>query len=362
MNRRIAFTTVAALVAVSGTASAQTGRTRGIDQIMQQIQNPGLLELSATVGQQQIEITVGPLPGQVQVSGIGGLPNGGNYTGITDIRLVTGNAQDFVEFRINSAVVPNIWVNTGAGNSDVKFTYDIPTTTESVNTSVQVAGLGGNDVVTFNVESRAASFNTNWLTNQGNGNNETIVSINSPELSDFLGINLVQSSGSGQDKLEVLSTSAAASVSTNILGNLGGNADLANLFITSLVPTTGSSLYNYTMGNGNDAFNTEIIAPGSTWAVIGSVFGGGGFDTVTYKQEADGVVDLLLDGGTGNDLTDMFFKGAVSGAPTQLGGDGNDELKMFVDGPILCQPLLDGGAGIDKASGFGTFVNVEEIN
>lgn len=356
------LTAAAALALLAGSASGQMSKGRTIETIASTLLNPGLLDLRATVGQQQIEITVGPLPGQVQVSGIGNLPNGGVYEGITHISLTTGAAQDFVEFRLNATVLPSIMVNTGGGNSDVKFTYDIPTTPDAVFSNVMVGGSTGNDVVTFNVESRAASFTADWAVTQGNGANEVVANINSPELSDNLAMNLTQSSGTGADKLEVLITAAAANVSTNIAGNLGANTDTATLNVTSLVPTNGASLFNYSLGTGNDSFTSEIIVPGSNWNLAGSVFGSDGFDTLVFKQESDGNVDLTLDGGAGNDLCDIFYKGFVTGSPRLLGGNGNDELKIVVDGPILAAPFIDGGAGIDKAIGFGTIINVEEIN
>ncbi|MBL0921155.1 MAG: hypothetical protein IBJ10_03390 [Phycisphaerales bacterium] len=58
----------------------------------------------------------------------------------------------------------------------------------------------------------------------------------------------------------------------------------------------------------------------------------------------------------------MFFKGTVTGAPRLLGGNSNDELKIVVDGPRVCTPFLDGGPGFDKAIGFGTIINCEDIN
>ncbi|MFM9959009.1 MAG: hypothetical protein ACKVZJ_13140 [Phycisphaerales bacterium] len=363
MNRNtLIVTAAAALTMIAGTASGQTVRATPIGSTLNQLANPGLLQLTTNNAQQQIEVIVGPLPGDVTVSGIPNLPNGGVYAGITSIRLTTGSAQDFVEFRFTSDVTPDVFVDTRGGNSDIKFTYEVPTSLAEMNTNVMVAGSTGNDVVTFNVESRVASFVSNWAVNQGAGNNETIVSFNSPEITDTLSMSLAQTSGNGADKLEIGIVSGAATLSTNISGTLGGNTDTANLFISSLVPTTGSSLYNFSLGTGNDSFSSEIIAPDSTFNVAGQVSGSDGFDTLVYKQEANGDTNLTLDGGNGNDLTDMFFKGLVTGAPKQLGGAGNDELKMFVDGPILCFPILDGGAGIDKASGFGTFISVEQIN
>ncbi len=354
--------TALALSALAGTAAAQTERSIKAQQIAEAARNAGLLELVATNGQQQIEITVGPLPGEVTVAGIEGLPLRNVYTGITSIRLLTGNRHDFVEFRLLSDVVPEIWVNTGAGTSDVKFTYEIPASPEAVTSKVTVIGGTSGDLVAFNVNSGAASFTSDWKVDQGNGNNETVVAFNSPELSDNLSLTLNQNTGTGSDKLEFNVISAAAATSFNIGGNLGPNVDTANIIATSLVPTSGAALINLTMGAGNDAFNAELIAPASTMNVAGTVTGNDGFDALVFKQEADGNVDLAFDAGSGIDLTDMFFKGFITGAPVQRGGAGNDELKLVVDGPLLAAPFIDGGTGFDKAIGFGTIINCEEVN
>ncbi|MDL1903272.1 hypothetical protein FBT69_00465 [Synechococcales cyanobacterium CNB] len=95
--------------------------------------------------QQQIEIEVGPQPGEVRVYGIDGIPSGTLFTGVTAIDLTTGRAQDYVEFRVYATVIPGIRVDTGAGNSDVKFIYFLPFSVAPVVSDVEVVGNAAND-------------------------------------------------------------------------------------------------------------------------------------------------------------------------------------------------------------------------
>lgn len=338
------------------TPSAEVQRT----QVQQS--NAGLLQITTTNAQQQIEVTIGPAPGEVQVNGVSGLGSNTDFTGVTAIQLTTGRAQDYVEFRILSTVVPSILLNTGLGNSDVKVIYQLPESPDSVDTMVTVNGNSANDIVNFLVESRAAAFAAQWTVNGGAGTNEILASVNSPEASDTLSINLNGTTTLGLDKLELAVIHNAAQVDLALTGSLGANQDFASLIVDGLGPAQTNTAMNLDLGTGLDAASIEIISRGGDASTSGQVRGGDSTDTVVFKQEGDGSVNVTLDGGNGNDLLDMFMKGLVEGTPRLLGGAGNDELKLVVDGPQIATPFIDGGPGFDIAIGFGTIVNVEDIN
>lgn len=363
-NSLMAIPTAALFLAAgSGSASAQQmNASRFVDTIRVAAMGPGLLDIVTNNSQQQIEVVIGPEPGDVRVSGVSGISSNFVYMGITSISVTTGRAQDFVEFRILSGTIPDIAINTGAGNSDVKFTYEIPASAGLVTTNATVVGGTGNDKVAFNVEGRSTGLIANWSVNHGNGANETTAFINSPELSDQLAVSLNSLAGTGSDKLDLGIVSAAADLDIALTGSLGTNTDAASVQVLSLVPTTGDALLNLDMGTGNDSVSAEIIAQDSTFNIGGQFTGGDGLDALVFKMESDGSTSLQMDSGSGNDVADMFYKGFVTGNPRLLGGLGNDELKIVVDGPLLADPFIDGGPGYDKAIGFGTIVNVEEIN
>ncbi len=320
----------------------------------------GLLSIVTSNAQQQIEITVGPVAGEVSVSGVSGIDSNSVFTGITDITLLTGTRFDYVEFRIQSDVVPNITVGTGRGDSDVKFIYELPTSLQVVSSSVTVNGGTGNDKADFYVLNAGPGFTAQWTVNHGAGNNESTASVNALSASDLIDIAYTGVTGAGQDKLEFQVTADATTLNLAVNGQLGGNDDTANLNVLGLNPLAAASFnLGLDLGAGNDASNFEYVNIGSSVSLNGRIAGGDGFDTAVAKLESDGSVSLEMDGGAGNDLLDMSFKGTLDGAPRLLGGSGDDELKIVVDGPILMTPFLDGGPGIDKATGFGTIINCE---
>ena len=344
------------LAAFAGTALAQ--KTAGPR--VAEIQRAGLLSIVATVGQQQIEVTIGPAAGVVTVQGVPAL-EGQVFMDIDTIDVRTGNAQDFVAFRVLTDIVPAISVNTAGGNSDVIFDYNLPFTASPISTDVTHIGGTGADKVSILAESSAQSFVGNWNLNHSSGANTTSVTVNSPNASELLGLNVNMVSTTGADTLEMTVISAAAALNVNLGGNLGGNTDVANLIIDGLDVAATTASFNLDLGAGQDSANVEILSRGGTTTTSGSVAGGSGLDTLTFKLEGDGALNAQYDGGADADYVDFSLKGSITGSPRLLGGTGNDELKITVDGPILSTPFLDGGPGFDKATGFGTIINVEDI-
>ncbi len=155
MSRKIR-SSVLALLAAAGTASAQLDSVFADGWLDDGVNPASTLVLTTNNEQQQIEVEVGPQPGEVRVYGIDGIPSGTLFTGVTAIDLTTGRAQDYVEFRVYATVIPSIRVDTGAGNSDVKFIYFLPFSVAPVVSDVEVVGNAANDKVGFEV------FNPHW--------------------------------------------------------------------------------------------------------------------------------------------------------------------------------------------------------
>ena len=294
--------------------------------------------------------------------GVPGIPADFVFVDITAISITTGNAQDFVAVRVYTDVSPEITINTAGGNSDVIVEYAVPSSLSLVASNVTVTGGTASDKVAFLVDSQAASFAANWTVNHGNGANETIATINSTEPTDALAINLNTNAGTGTDKADLFIISNAAMLDVAFGGNLGSNTDSASFVIDGLGAASTNTAFNMNMGTGNDAFNAEILSRGGSTNTSGTVAGSDGLDTLVFKLEGDGNLNTQFDGGNGNDLVDFSLKGSLAGRPRLLGGAGNDELKLTLDGPLTLEPFFDGGTGFDIAIGFGTFVNVEQIN
>lgn len=354
---------VASLLAAAGAVSGQTLQSAtALPTVMGELFNTGTLVIVTNNQQQQIEIHVGPVAGEVSVFGVDGIPSGMTFPGVTAVELTTGTAQDFVEFRMFGTELPPVTVSTGANNSDVVFIYETPFSATPVTSEVTVNGLGGEDKVSFSVISEADSFDASWTVNHGNGNNETTATVLSASPSTALGIDLFSTSGSGLDKLSASILSGAETVDISFGGSMGFNNDSAILILDEQSPGAATINFALDLDRGLDVAEILAVTRGGSADLTGSILGGVGSDNIKILLEGAGSSNTTIDGGLGADFLDAEYKGQITGAPAMLGDRGNDFLKIVADQPALMTPFLDGGPGIDSAIGFGTIVNVENIN
>jgi hypothetical protein len=321
----------------------------------------GNLPLETTNRGQQIEIEVGPLPGEVTVFGIPAIPSGFTFPNVSNLSLRTGLAQDFVEVRFLGDTAPDTTINTGAGNSDVVLRYFTPAAAQSAS-NVRIIGGAGNDKATIEVISEADTFAANWIVEQGNGNNEVFATVQSTAASTSLSASLTQLGGTGIDIANFNVISAASALNLAFNANQGRGNDSAIVTIDGLGPATTTLALDILQGDGADVTEALAVTRGGTTAFSGRVLGENGIDTIKTLLEGDGSTSLLLDGGASADVIESEYKGAVTGAPRLNGGTGNDVLKIVADQPALLAPTLDGGLGFDIGIGFGTFISVESIN
>ncbi len=340
------------LALVAGAASAQTVTVSG---------GTMTINTSAYSEDQEMEIRVGPTAGQVRLFGVIGAPST-TFTGITVIHLTTGPRNDYVEFRIFSAVAPRITARTGAGNSDVKVLYQLGSGVGNATSTVTVIGGTGNDKVLFDVYSFAQSFVANWSTQQGAGDNETVGVTDSPNASNRMSVSLSSVGTTGKDKYDLNVKSRAANIVVNASPTTGGSDDSAIIKIDTTGSGTTTAALAVLLGDGGDVFELTNVSRGGPANFSGTVNGGAGDDELKFSSEANGNVNMTFNGAAGKDKVDFFAKGNVRGRPRLLGGTGDDSLKLVIDGPELANPYFDGGPGYDIAQGFGTFVNCEEIN
>ena len=344
------------------TAAGQFISETSLFDTMNFLATTGTLTIVTNNAQQQIEVEVGPASGEVRVFGVDSIPDGMVFTDVTAISLTTGFAQDFVEFRFFAELNPSVSLNTGAGNSDTIFRYFTPATLIPVTSDVTVRGGAGQDKAFFEVISEADSFAANWNVIHGNGNNETVASVNSASPSSALAISLYSTSGTGQDKLDAQILSGAAAVDIDFGGVMGSGNDAAIVSIDEQNPGATTLALSLDLGAGFDVAEALAVTRGGTADFVGSILGGDGADSLKTLLEGAGSTSLTLSGGAGADNIDSEYKGNVAGSPQLLGGTGNDLLKIVADQPEILNPFIDGGPGFDIAIGFGTFVNVEQIN
>ncbi len=344
---------------VAGTLAMVAGTTQG-----QSVTVSGgamTINTSAYATDQHMEIEVGPVPGEVRLSGVLGAP-ATQYFGISSIDLTAGPRNDYVEFRIFTGDAPAITASTGAGNSDVKVLYELASSIMDASSSVTIVGGAGEDKAFFGVHSFARAFAANWVTLQGAGTNETFGSIDSPEASQLMSVSLASTGTTGIDKYELEVKSNAAAINLNASPNTGAGNDSAVVKIDTLGTGTTNAATVATLGAGVDVFELTNISRGGPANFSGNVNGGADSDTIKFNSEANGRVLMAFNGALGNDNVDFYAKGTVTGRPRLLGAGGDDYLKLVIDGSRVATPFIDGGAGFDIAFGFGTIINCEQVN
>jgi len=313
---------------------------------------------------QEIEIDIGPETGKVRVWGVDGIPSGAVFEGVTSLSLTTGAGTDAIFIRVFALEVMPISVNTNAGNSDVKIRYELAESSQTATTDVVVTGGTGEDKAAFEVESLAAGFVATWTVSGLSGNNEATAVINSPEDSDLMSVDFDFTASGGLDKYVFDVISFAQSAQFGLSADTGGADDLAVVTLDNFASGSDTdAAFALRLGTGGDTSEIVVNSPGGTADLTGSSLGGSGDDLLKLVQEANGRINLRLNGQGGHDYVDVFAKGSnVRGTPRLLGAGGNDFLKLFVDGPHVATPIIDGGAGYDIAYGFGTIINCEEVN
>lgn len=320
------------------------------------------LVLTTNDAQQQIEVVIGPTDGQVQVVGING---GGeqNFSNVGSLRLVTGANRDAITFLIRTPVPPQITVETGLAESDVKFVYDVAPSSRNAASDVLVLGGPQNDKVLFEGVTLSRSFASNWSARLGDGDNEVVAKLNQPNAAAFTNVWLSAETGAGQDKLEFDVISGAAVQDLRVAGSTGAGNDAAIIKYDGQRSAATAATFGIDLGAGQDQGEAIFITRGGSATLTGDIRGGEGDDTIKFLLEGSGIASATLQGDAGNDYLDMELKGAnIRGQTRHLGGTGDDFLKLTVDGPRRISSLMDGGPGIDAAIGFGQIVNVEQID
>lgn len=323
-------------------------------------QNRGALNLVTNNSQQQIEFVIGPAAGQVKVVGI----NGGseqNYSGISSINLRTGTNLDVITFEIRTPNVPQISVDTGLGDSDVKFLYEIPSSNVA-QSRVNVQGGPSNDKVAFEANVLARTFNAQWNVRSGSGTNEVIAKTQHMGSADATNISLDAVTGTGFDKLSFETTTDSRRQALLLTGSLGEGEDNALFKFDGVSAANTKVQSTLDLGGSKDQSEMIIVSRGGIMNVNANTRGGTGDDLIKTLLEGNGQADISQIGGTGNDYLDIEFSGVINGRSRQLAESGNDFLKYVVTGPRRALPTMDGGQGFDSGLGFGRVTSIEEFD
>jgi hypothetical protein len=323
------------------------------------------LQLISSNDSQQINVDIGPAPGFVRVIGLN--DQDATYTGVTSLEIITGAGTDFLEFRVRGTTPVPVTVSTRSGDSDVKFTYELPTTLSTpVAHAVTVLGEGGNDKVTFEGVIRPRHFFSNWTVRQGSGNNEVYVTTSTSSNVRTNDQRLDTVSGSGEDTVAVNVQSVAPRNYLLVRALTGQANDSVRLNFNGLysgvTPSVPNTVRFFVDQNaGLDVCEASIVGRGRSTNVAGTMIGGSGDDLLKLLLDGNGTVDTVMNGRANNDTIDVELKGTISGTPRLEGFSGDDYLKVVhMNGQVLSTPIVDGGDGFDRAVAFGAIINVED--
>lgn len=255
-----------------------------------------------------------------------------NFTAATNLSSVSvrgGEGADTITVLTNAVVTTNGFVATLGQGADV-FTVG----TGSVATTMGVWGGKDNDTLTINGTYQSSSVGGN------EGADRFFTSNNITVTNTILGL------GKGHDLITTTAGGFLLSTVGTVAGGLG--ADTLTLQL--------SALSNFQIwGDGGDSTVglgdvVALSAQGATAGTYGSVYGGGGNDTISFAGTTAGVQTAQAISYFGGSNADSITIGA-GGASTVNGGDGHDTLianYTLTGGGIFSATTMNGGAGIDQ--------------
>jgi hypothetical protein len=269
--------------------------------------------------------------------------------GVGDLQVVA----DGVDHHFSSMQVHNLNVNLKGGNDHL---------------TMQLGYLNDPSAYLFDPK--------NILVNLGAGNDEAQLlfgGLGVPNRVIATDLNIIVNGGAGADEVNG-QFGEIQSGTVNFNAFLGDGDDQGFARAWGNVDAGATLRFNIQGQNGNDFINTfetfngaydhiNIAADGLFDINVG---GGAGNDnlTMTYGGNVQGNLRIRQDGGAGNDSItgDIHLAGVSSGAvdAVYLGGAGRDGLRMELYGTAnALRALIDGGPGIDRATKVG---NVQIIN
>ena len=329
----------------------------------QATQQGSTLNVLGSPGSDVLSIRFVQLAGNVEVFGVPGTPDGTLFTGVTKLDLKTFAGTDIVDLQILTAIVPELLVDTGAGESQVGVLFNVPSTLAPVTSVASITGGADKDTVLLDITSSAANVAMNWNVTAGDGQNETNVKYSSNVGGGSTLLNWRYAGGMGEDKVLLDIVSGADTVGLGALVNTGASNDEFLVKVSGDSQTVAALSVLGRLGTGGDTALVDVTNVGQT-LVRGGIDAGEGADTIEYITSSSLRGSPVLFGAGGNDTLKFTVNGSLlaGSQPRIIAGDGNDDVSMLVWGSLLGSPFSDGGAGFDYFRGVGTRINFEEIN
>lgn len=275
--------------------------------------NAGVLTVTGIAGDDEIQLQVGPTPGQVVVLKAPGVTDGTIFNGVQRIVVANGpGASDKVEIKAELTSDLAITIETDRGDDSIKL--ETKALGGTVNARVDVSGISGKNTVEWLVDSEAQNLGLTFTNNSITGIDDLILKVEADNPSARLAVNLAANTGISDDNIEAVIKSAAAVVDLNIAADAGNGYDKLKLELDQLTPAQISADFAIDMSALDD--NVEIALKGSS---------------------STAVVNGRISGSTNNDSLVLFVEGAASGAPVLDGGHGLDACTTSLGTVVACE-------------------------
>lgn len=275
--------------------------------------NAGVLTVTGIAGDDEIQLQVGPTPGQVVVLKAPGVVDGTIFTGVHHIIVANGpGLSDKVEIKAELTNDLAITIETGQGDDSIKL--ETKALAGTVNARVDVVSVSGKKVMEWLVDSEAQALGLTFTNNSLTGIDDMVLKVESDSPSARLAVNLATDTGVSDDSITAVIKSAAAVVDLDVAVADVNGYDKFKLELDQLTAGQITADFNIDMGHLDDS--AEIVLKGS---------------------QATSVVNGRISGGPFHDSLTLFVEGAASGAPVLNGDHGNDSCKTSLGTLIACE-------------------------
>ncbi len=259
----------------------------------------GLLTVTGTAANDDIQLQVGPAPGVVTILKAPGMADGTRFTGIHRIAVSSDdNATDKVV--IKAALDHDFTIEIAAGGGD-EVTLETAALAPQINLQVTLVSPSGDNKLVWLVDSVAHELALGLTVESGAGKDEVIWQVTTDEPSAKLALQLAANTGGGADKIETILKSAAAAVDLTFAANTAGADDQVKLELDQSVPATVVAALDVRLDAGSDT--GEILLKGSNAQVTmdGALHGGGNNDTLKLLIEGAATGEVTVSGDAGKD-------------------------------------------------------------
>ena len=275
--------------------------------------NAGRLIVRGTTANDEIQLQVGPAPGEVVVLKAPGVAEGTRFIGVNAILVASGDSfSDKVEIKAELTSDLAITIDTGRGGDEMKL--DMKALAGTVNVRVEVLGSSGQNKLEWLVDSAAQALGISLVVNTLAGNDDLVVKIEADEPSARLAVNLATMTGTSDDAVEAVIKSAAAVVDLNVTGDLSAGSDKVKVELDQLTPSQVTANLNVELSGSDDSGEISIKGSNARLTVNGR-----------------------LSAGQGNDALKLLVEGAAGGTPVLDGGIGQDSCSTTIGTLVACE-------------------------